>query len=282
MKHNILKDKTNKRILGLTVYLIAVIFVAALLLHLMNDSDKTVFGYSARVVVSGSMEPVIKVNSISIVKNCDIEDIHENDIVCFKYSQDIIHRVIEVTTNDSGETVLHTKGDANELADNIEIYEDMVIGKVVYTFNGLADIVEKYSISPGQIDGVTLSRNIVLSLVILGLLIFVAMWLVSLISIIIKSFSKKNNLDDNIDKYINDIEELILYRDVLKELKENEVENSAETRFRFLANRVARAKAEVNIKELHHEIKNFKREIKHCIYINKLGSKLDDHTGEEK
>lgn len=276
MKKNIVADKINNRIFGLTLYLIAVVFIVAFLMHLIEGKSNGVLGYTARIVASGSMEPDIKVNSLTIIKKCSISDIHENDIVCFNFSQDIVHRVIEVTTNDKGKTVLHTKGDANEEADSIEVYDDMVIGKVVYTLNWMAPIIEKYSVSPGKIDGVTLSRNIILWLIILGLLTFIAIWIVSFIDIIIKSFFKEDNLEHNIDKYLNDIDELLLYRELLKQLNETEVEKSKQTKFSFIANRLARVKAEVEIKNLHYAVKDFKKATKHCIFINKLGNKLDN------
>lgn len=276
LKKNIVNDKINNRILGLTIYLIAVVFIVAFLMHLINGNKNDLFGYTARIVVSGSMEPEIKVNSLTIIKKCNIEDIKENDIVCFNFSQDVVHRVIEVTTNDSGKTVLHTKGDANDEADSIEVYGDMIVGKVIYTFNNLAPIISKYSVSPGKIDGVALSRNIILWLVVLGLVTFVAIWIVSFIDIIIKSFFKEDNLEHNIDKYLNDIDELLLYRELLKQLKDTEVEKSKQTRFSFITNRIARVKAEIEIKNLHYAVKDFKRATKHCIYINKLGDRLDN------
>ena len=279
MKKNIINDKINNRILGLIVYLIAVVFIVAFLLHLINGESEYLLGHTARIVVSGSMEPEIKVNSLTIIRNCDIEDIQINDVVCFSFSQDVVHRVIEKTTNDSGATILHTKGDANEKADDIEIHDDMLVGKVVHTFNELAPVLTKYSVSPGKIDGVSLSRNVILWLVVLGLVIFVAIWIVSLIDIIIKSFFKEDNLESNIDKYLNDIDELLLYRELLKQLKDTEVEKSKKTRFSFIANRIARVKAEIEIKNLHYAVKDFKKATKHCIYINRLGNKIDNNGG---
>lgn len=68
MKKNIVNDKINNRILGLIVYLIAVVFMVAFLMHLINGDKQYVFGHTARIVVSGSMEPDIKVNSLCIIQ----------------------------------------------------------------------------------------------------------------------------------------------------------------------------------------------------------------------
>ena len=104
--------------------------------------------------------------------------------------------------------------------------------------------------------------------------------LVTLIGIIIKSFFKKDKLESNIDKYLNDIDELLLYRELLKKLKDEEVENTQTTRYGFIANRIARVRAEIEIKNLHYAIKDFKKATKHCMYIDKLGKKLDEQKGK--
>lgn len=283
MKSESVKQKLNKKFTYFTIYMILIVVITTFIMYLINDKDKYIFGYSARVVVSGSMEPDIKTNSLNIIKLCDIDDINVGDVVCFNYSQDIIHRVIEKTDN-NGTTVLHTKGDANDSADDIEVYNDMVIGKVVLTFNGIASTIEKYSIAPGKVDGVALSRNIITMCMICGLVAILVSWLINIITIIIRVFIKEDRIDENIDEYMHDIDELLLYKEMLQQLKEYEVENSAETRFRFITNRISRAKAEVEIYNMHRNIKEFKKNINKCIILNKVGNKIDnmDNDGKEE
>ena len=265
-----------KQVVGFIIYTILCIFIIYAVVGLVSGTKKSLFGYTVRIVVSGSMEPEIKTNSINIIKLCDIDDINVNDIVCFNYSQDIIHRVFEIKTNDDGDTILHTKGDANEKADDVEVYDEMVIGKVVKTFNGTSNIISKYSISPGNVDGVALSRDLTSRLIILGIIIFAIIYVIELLKIIIISFGKKDNYNKVIDEYIEDINELIMYRELLIELKDYEVENSAETRFRFILNKIAKAKAGVEISNLHSSIKHYKRQINHCLWLSKLGEKIDN------
>ena len=277
-KHN----RVNSHILGLTVYLIIVLILSLMLFSLVNNKERTLFGYSIRVVVTGSMEPVIKVNSINIIKRCSIDDIKENDIVCFNSNSDVIHRVIEIVTLDSGEKILHTKGDANDNPDGIEINGEMLKGKVVYTFNGFASLVDKYSTSPGNIDGTLMAKDIVGYAVLFGLILFVVSWLIRFIVTLIKSLKSDKNFDDEIDKYIQDIDELILYRELLTSLKNYEIENSAETRMRFIANRLSKTKAEMEIRNLHYAIKDFKHSIKNCNYLNRFGTLLDSKDDKHK
>lgn len=273
-RKNIIKDKINNRIIGLTLYFIAVVFMVAMLMHLINGTKSSVFGYTARIVVSGSMEPMIKTNSLSLIKHCSIKSIHKDDVICFRYSQDIVHRVVEVTTNESGETVIHTKGDANDKADNIEVNNDMLIGKVVYTANWLAPIIAKYSISPGKVDSVTLSRSIMSWLIVFGIVLFIAMWIVSLIRLTIRAFIKDDDMDSKISEYLKDIEELMLYKELLEEIRSS-ADIKDKKSIEFITSRIAKAKTEIDIKNLHYAVKDFKKSVRQGIFINKLGKKLE-------
>lgn len=107
------------------------LFIIFMLIFLLTGSDD-ICGYTARIVISGSMEPTIPVYTVNIVKKCDISDVSEGDIILYKYKSDIIHRVIKVD-NTGTEIALITQGDANESPDIININSNMFIGKVVRT-----------------------------------------------------------------------------------------------------------------------------------------------------
>lgn len=254
----------------LLVYVVIIMLLTTWFINMMNSGDKTAFGYTARIVVTGSMRPEIEINSLNIIKVCDISEIEVGDIICFNYNEDIVHRVIEKTTNEAGEVIVHTQGDANKRADSVEVNSDMIIGKVVKTFNGVAGLINEYSISPGQIDGASLARNVIMTCLLIGIVVIVVAWLLSVIVSVIKSLLGIDNLEQNLDKYVKDIDELILYRELLKEI----CKHNNRTRLEFIFNKIARAKVELELKELHTSIKNFKREIKYCAYIDKLGNKL--------
>lgn len=107
------------------------LFIICMLAFILTGSDG-VCGYTARIVVSGSMEPTIPVYTVNIVKKCDISDIDNGDIILYRYKSDIIHRVVDVDIRGT-EIILTTQGDANNSPDLIDITPDMVIGKVVKT-----------------------------------------------------------------------------------------------------------------------------------------------------
>lgn len=92
--------------------------------------------YGAYVIVSGSMEPIIKVRDAVVVKRCDINDIKKGDVVTYR-SQDeafygilITHRVVNIEEKD-GEKVFITKGDHNETIDRKPVSFSQIQGKVV-------------------------------------------------------------------------------------------------------------------------------------------------------
>ena len=88
------------------------------------------FGFTIRVIQSGSMEPILKTNSIVIVQMCDVESVEVGDIICF-YDElleiDIVHRVIGI---DKEKWEITTKGDNNKYEDKERVTSDKLVGKV--------------------------------------------------------------------------------------------------------------------------------------------------------
>jgi signal peptidase len=96
------------------------------------------FGYGASVVLSGSMEPVLSVNDLVILK--ETQDVAFGDVVVYESGGDlIIHRVLVV----DGDTIT-TKGDANNVADE-PFDRSCIRGKMIAVFpviGGLARILK--------------------------------------------------------------------------------------------------------------------------------------------
>lgn len=87
------------------------------------------FGFESRVILSGSMEPVIKTGSLTTVnKNVPYEEIHTGDVIAFKTENDavVVHRVI--TKTNAG---YETKGDANGNSDGITTTKENYYGKEI-------------------------------------------------------------------------------------------------------------------------------------------------------
>ena len=91
-----------------------------------DDPYPTIFGFNYSVVISGSMDPTIKVNDIIITQ--EQPEYNVDDIIVYTDVENIIvvHRLIDIT--DTGEYI--TKGDANNINDK-PISKDAIKGKVI-------------------------------------------------------------------------------------------------------------------------------------------------------
>lgn len=106
--------------------LIAVITLAIITFMVTKISGGTpsVFGYSIHRIVSGSMEPEFAIGDVILNKEVhDVSEVHVGDIITFQgnsnfSNQKVAHRVLVAPYDDGkGNTVLVTKGDANEVDD---------------------------------------------------------------------------------------------------------------------------------------------------------------------
>jgi len=119
-----------------------VVFIAVVLILLARFISITeVKPMPVSVVLSGSMEPTLSKGDVVFWAPCRIADISPGDIIVYKsYIQKdvyVLHRVVEIR-EENGETLLVTKGDANEYTDQsgphvVEPYirENHLVGKVV-------------------------------------------------------------------------------------------------------------------------------------------------------
>ena len=92
--------------------------------------------YGAYVIVSGSMEPMIKVRDAVLVRRCEEEDIKKGDVITYRSLDDsyygilITHRVVKIEEKD-GQKMFITKGDHNETIDRTPVNFSQIQGKVV-------------------------------------------------------------------------------------------------------------------------------------------------------
>ncbi len=122
----------------LVVVSFILVFVAMMLSMTISEGKvPSIFGYSALIVSSGSMEPKYPVKSVVISKQVSIEDLRVGDVITF-YSNDpdiyntpVTHRINEIKTDSDGDISLITKGDANLICDKYLVFEEDVIGKVI-------------------------------------------------------------------------------------------------------------------------------------------------------
>lgn len=109
-----------------------------------------VLGYSVFRVMTGSMEPEIREDSLLVVKKTPPEDIAPGDVISF-FSPDPMlegavntHRVVRVE-KENGRTQFITKGDANVIEDTYPTDASALVGRVVFQSYGLGKTVSLLS-----------------------------------------------------------------------------------------------------------------------------------------
>ena len=130
-------------ILKITLYSL---FVPAVLV--LFTSKTSLFGLRSFVVVSGSMEPAIRLGSIVLTKSAT--NYKTGDVVSFnnKAGQTVTHRIMETKTSPDGQSFI-LKGDANNTADGEEVKKRELIGKVFLTIPYLGRLVSFLKTLPG-------------------------------------------------------------------------------------------------------------------------------------
>ena len=91
----------------------------------------TRFGWRVDAVLSGSMEPGLKVGSLAITRPVGAEEIRTGDVITFRSAMSelpIVHRVVAAEDGSS----FQTKGDANKNADPFPVPAQDVVGRVCF------------------------------------------------------------------------------------------------------------------------------------------------------
>jgi signal peptidase len=90
-------------------------------------------GWQFYAVLSGSMEPIYHVGGLVIIKPVSALDLNVGDAIAFKYptmNTPVCHRIVSIEITKDG-LVFHTKGDANNVADEQAVTADMVKGRAI-------------------------------------------------------------------------------------------------------------------------------------------------------
>ena len=80
--------------------------------------------FETYIVLSGSMEPLIHVGAVEVVRPVPPETLQVGDIITYRRIEEpdvtVTHRITQITPSDAG-TLLRTKGDVNETEDPWEL-----------------------------------------------------------------------------------------------------------------------------------------------------------------
>lgn len=176
-----MRTKGKIRIVGIAIAILFISLLAAIHVYNLNNKDTylmsdgaSVFGYRPVIVVSGSMIPAMEINSIAIIKMCNIDELEVGDVALFKHpraNMKVIHRVTDIH-KDYGGTWVETKGDNNPESDNWQVMGENVYGKVATTLNWVAPFMNGVSSYDGSIDYQTLGLKILIVVLASVLLVY--------------------------------------------------------------------------------------------------------------
>ncbi len=115
--------------------------------------------YGAYVIVSGSMEPTIKINDAIVIKRYDEQDLKVGDIITYRsedpyfYGIMVTHRIVDITT-ENGKKVYVMKGDHNATRDRLAVSPNQIYGKVIMVIPKIGYIQSFLATSYGWIIAV--------------------------------------------------------------------------------------------------------------------------------
>ena len=117
----------------INIFIIILIVITILsVISSKNGFDSSIAKYIPMQVLSGSMEPKLKVGDIVVSKAVDRSKIKAGDVITYKMGANtlVTHRVIEIIEM-KGSNFYKTKGDANNIEDSDLVSQDNVVGKLV-------------------------------------------------------------------------------------------------------------------------------------------------------
>jgi signal peptidase len=127
--------KKLKKAIGIFQWLLTAVLVLAVLL-LIFTAFNPIKTFQLFRVMSGSMEPKIKVGSVVFVRKVKPEGLKKGDVITYTSSENpemsITHRLVEIEEKE-GKTVFKTRGDANNNEDMAEVSPSEIKGKVVFS-----------------------------------------------------------------------------------------------------------------------------------------------------
>lgn len=93
-----------------------------------------ILGYKAMIVLSGSMQPLLESGDLIIVKEADMANVNENDVITYRNTTGtfVTHRIVNKMVKD-GDSFFITKGDANNIEDQEIVTHNQVEGRLLFS-----------------------------------------------------------------------------------------------------------------------------------------------------
>ena len=134
-----------KKIISILVViiLIPILFVSVVILansYIHPNEVPSFFGWKPFIVLSGSMETEIYSGDVAVVKEVNVDELKENDIIAFKTGEIVVTHRIEKVIEENGQMKYITKGDNNKTEDNGYVLPEQVEGKYQFKVSRLGNL----------------------------------------------------------------------------------------------------------------------------------------------
>ena len=129
--------KILKGIINAIIMIVVLSFVLIVCLQRFSNNKISFFDYRIFTVVTGSMEPRYKIGDILIAKEKSPSEIKVGDAISYLANRGevknnvVTHEVVNITQNENGEYLFHSKGLVNLVEDPV-VHEEQLYGVVVY------------------------------------------------------------------------------------------------------------------------------------------------------
>ncbi|MFC1847275.1 signal peptidase I [Chloroflexota bacterium] len=162
-----------KKASGYLFFTLVVLFMTvAVLIYLAPH-----LGWRVDAVLSGSMEPELKVGSLVVTRPVEPEDIEVGDIITFRpvsVGESLVtHRVVGI--GQSSSLYFETKGDANNQPDPLTVPAQNLVGNIYFHASYWGYLTEFLKTPFGYLFGVVIPGIIIIVLYIGSLLRALAM-----------------------------------------------------------------------------------------------------------
>lgn len=159
-------------------YIIVFILISYILLQAIAPrATVKVFGFKPFVVVTQSMEPVINVNDVVFIKNFDINDLENEDIITFladvNYDGEkeiVTHYIYSITEDTSGELIIRThryfENEEDYIPDNWFLTEDDILGQYMFHIPKIGAVIQ-FLKSPFGIGAMVFNIGIIITIIYL-------------------------------------------------------------------------------------------------------------------
>lgn len=142
------RKKIRNRIIKIMFYPIIILILISnitLIIQKITNPERIpdLFGYKAFIIVSGSMQPNLKIGDLVIIKETEQANIQKNDIITFiENGEAITHRISDIIDRD-GQKYYQTKGDNNNSVDSDLVKYENIEGKYVLKIGKIGLIISK-------------------------------------------------------------------------------------------------------------------------------------------